>query len=133
MSDVSFELANHWFIVRFNTYSLSEQPQIERIGEAVFEQLHKLPLRPHVLLNFKRVEFVSSQVIGLLLEIQTRTQSKHGELVLARVNPKIREAMKILRLDSRFKIVENSLDVVGKVERAKPALPSRLREVAWMD
>jgi anti-anti-sigma factor len=135
MSDLKFEFVEHWLIVRFRTYSLSDLAQIDRIGRALAERIDALPLRPRVLLNFKRVEFVSSQVIGMLLDAKDRVAAKGGEIVLARLNPKIREALRITKLDQKFRIVDTSADVIPRPSRRRTSITtaSGSSEVAWVD
>ena len=61
----------------------------------------------NMLLDFSRVEFMSSSFLGLLVKIHKRISEKNGQLKLCNINKKIREIFKITRLDKIFQIDEH--------------------------
>src|SRR5437764_11154588 len=107
MPELVFQTVKPWLIVRFQSASLTDPHLIEKATVELTDQLDPLPLRPMVLMNFRGVEFVSSQVIGLLLHARAKVTAKSGTLVLCRVCPKIREALHITGLDKQFTIEES--------------------------
>ncbi len=57
-----------------------------------------------VVLNFSRVEYLSSSVLGKLITFQKRLRSNGGELRLCGIRPQIYEIFEITRLNTLFDI-----------------------------
>ncbi len=62
-----------------------------------------------LVLDFSKVQFLSSAMLGLLIRIKKIVEDKGGQLRLAGINPKIMGVFKITRLDKVFTIVEDSV------------------------
>jgi anti-sigma B factor antagonist len=131
MAELTFRTYKAWTIARFRTASLTDSQMIERASNELAERIATLPLRALVLINFRGVEFVSSQVIGLLLDANRRISEKRGTLRLCRVSPKIRQALHITGLLNQFTIVKSESSVVGRPKRPKAQLTAT--EVGWLD
>ncbi len=131
MAELIFQTSASWTIARFRSATLTDANLIERASAELTERIAKLPLRGMLLINFRGVEFVSSQVIGLLLTAKAHINKKSGTLMLCRVNPKIREALHITGLLNQFSISESETAVVGKRE-AVSTTGSPI-DVAWLD
>ena len=131
MPELTFRNVDHWTIARFGGATLTDSQVIERASEELTERIATMPLRPMLLINFKGVEFVSSQVIGLLLNARKKIAEKSGTLTLCRVSPKIREALHITGLLGQFNVARSETAVVGAVKRdsawAGPA------DIGWLD
>jgi anti-sigma B factor antagonist len=70
--------------------------------------------RYKIVLNMKDVTFISSAGLGELINTQkTCKHLKRGELVLAEVPPRIKEAMDLAGLKPLFKIFDTEVDAVG--------------------
>jgi anti-anti-sigma factor len=131
MAEISFQTVKQWTIARFEGSVLTDSQLIERAREEISRRISILPLRCRVLINFKGVEFVSSQVIGLLLDANRRIEEKSGTLKLCHVTPKIREALHITGLIDKFDIARREVDVVGKLQRKTAAVSAD--DVGWLD
>ena len=131
MPELIFQTADPWLIVRFQGAALMDSHLIARASAELSERLRQLPPRPKVLLNFRGIEFVSSQVLGLLLTARTQVGTLRGTLVLCRVSPKIREALHIAGLTKQFTIEESETAVVG--ERKAAEKPKGPNDVGWLD
>lgn len=57
-----------------------------------------------VILNFSKVEYLSSSVLGKLITFQKRLKSNGGELRLCCIHPTIYEIFEITRLNTLFDI-----------------------------
>jgi anti-anti-sigma factor len=130
MAELTFQTFNQWTIARFRTRTLADSQLIARASAELDERIATLPLRAMLLINFKGVEFVSSQVIGLLLNAQNKIAAKSGTLKLCHVTPKIREALHITGLLDQFTIAKSESAVVGRVKRVKT--PLKPAEVGWV-
>jgi anti-sigma B factor antagonist len=130
MSELTFQTVNQWTIARFRGSTLTDPHIIERANRELQQRIDTLPLRARVLINFADVEFVSSQVISLLLGANHKMAEKSGTLKLCEVNPKILQALQITGLLDQFSIARHEADVVGKAKRTKAVASS---EVGWLD
>ena len=119
MAELIFRTSKSWTIARFRSATLSNSHMIERASDELTQRIATLPLRAMVLIDFQGVEFVSSQVISLLLNADKNVCKKAGTLKLCHVSPKIREALHITGLLDQFTIVKSESAVLGPPERAK--------------
>jgi anti-sigma B factor antagonist len=99
-------------IVEFRTPTLMDPVVLERIGEAVY-RLVDAEDRRLLILDFERVEYLSSQAIGIILTLNKKlAKLKHTSLVLCGVGPKLMELIKITRLDKILKIRPSQKEAV---------------------
>jgi anti-anti-sigma factor len=131
MAEIEFQTVKQWTIARFAGAVLTDSQLIERAREEISRRIAILPLRCRLLINFKGVEFVSSQVIGLLLDSNRRIEEKSGTLKLCDVTPKLREALQITGLLDKFDIARKESDVIGKLTRRTTS--ASVGEVGWLD
>ncbi|MGA3067228.1 MAG: STAS domain-containing protein [Tepidisphaeraceae bacterium] len=86
-------------IVEFQIPSLMDPPKLESIGvhlSALVDQMDRRLL----ILDFTRVEFLSSQAIGIVITLHRKLSAlPHSKLILCGVNSKLAELLKITRLD----------------------------------
>ena len=113
MPELIFQTASPWIIVRFGSSALTDAAHIDRVNGELDARIASLPDQCHVLINFRGVEFVSSQVLGILLNARAKVQAKSGTLVICRLSPKLREALEITGLTKQFTIEESETAVVG--------------------
>ena len=91
-------------VVEFQTESLMNQSELERIGQALYRLIDEEERR-QIVLDFTRVRCLSSQAIGILLTLNKKlSQLDGGELVLSGVGPKLTEMLKLTRLNRVFNI-----------------------------
>jgi len=131
MSELAYEEVNDWLVVRFTSPSLTEPMMLERVKQDLDQRLAQLAKGTRVLISFKGVEFVSSQIIGLMLSSKdVVVRQKKGTFALSRLGPNIRDILRLTKLDSQFKIAETETEIVGKRKRD----PSqRGDDLSWMD
>jgi len=131
MSELAYEDVNGWLIVRFTSPSLTEPMMLERVKQDLDQRLAELPKGAKVLISFKGVEFVSSQIIGLMLSSKELVaKQKKGSFALARLGDNIRDILRLTKLDSQFKIAETESEIVGKRKRDPN---QRGDDLSWMD
>ena len=131
MAELTFRTIDHWTIARFESSTLTDSQVIERASVELTERIAKMPLRPMLLINFKTVEFVSSQVIGLLLNANKKIAEKSGTLMLCRVSPKIRQALEITGLLGQFTMARSETEVIGPVARTSSRAGAS--DIGWLD
>jgi len=105
--------------VVFQTSSLMNQNDVERVKGDLLRMVDG-EKRTRLILDFEPVQFISSQLIGVLLSLHKRvTASKSADpgaqLVLCGLCPQLLELLKITRLDRLLTIKPTRRDAI--VER----------------
>jgi anti-sigma B factor antagonist len=101
-----------WTIVEFRTSTLMDPPVLESIQNDLVRLVEEEDRR-QVVLDFEKVQYVSSQAIGIIIQMNKKLKAlKYSMLVLCSVPPKIMEVLKILRLDKLLKIVPTQHEAV---------------------
>jgi anti-sigma B factor antagonist len=86
-------------VVEFRTASLMDPLILEEIGKELYRLVDEEDRRKLVL-DFERVQYLSSQAIGIVLTLNKKLSPlKYSKLVLCGVGPKLMELLKITRLD----------------------------------
>src|SRR5436190_23566161 len=90
---------NKYSVVEFRTPSLMDPIILEEIGKELYRLVDEEDRR-RVVLDFERVEYLSSQMIGIILTLQKKLAAlKNSRFVLCSIGPKLAELLKITRLD----------------------------------
>jgi anti-sigma B factor antagonist len=86
-------------VVEFKTASLMDPIMLEEIGQELYRLVNEEDRRK-LLLDFEKVQYLSSQAIGIILTLNKKLGALKGSrLVLCGVGPKLMELLKITRLD----------------------------------
>lgn len=86
-------------IVEFKHASLMDPIILEDAGKRL-NQLVDEEDRRKVILDFERVQYLSSQAIGILLSLKKKLDAlPHSKLVLCGIQPRLNELLRITRLD----------------------------------
>jgi anti-sigma B factor antagonist len=86
-------------VVEFKTASLMDQIELEKIGKEIYH-LVDAEDRRMIILDFEKVQYLSSQAIGIVLTLNKKlTALKNSKFILCGVGPKLLELLKITRLD----------------------------------
>ena len=103
-------------VVEFLTSSLMIPLELEKIGAGLFKLIDEEG-RDRVILDFSKVQYLSSQAIGNILTLNkklTGTSAGGQNLVLCGVGPQLMQLLKITRLDRILTIKNTSADAVAK-------------------
>ena len=106
-------------VVEFQTPSLMNPQELERVGSQLFAMVDE-EKRDHVVLDFAKVKYLSSQAIGIILTLNkklTGGSSGGDNLVLCGVGPQLMQLLKITRLDRILTIKPTQAEGV----KVKPA------------
>jgi anti-anti-sigma factor len=93
--------SGNYTIVEFQTPSLMNPMELERIGSGLFKLVDD-DKPDRVVLDFTKVRYLSSQAIGIVLTLNktlTGTSGGGQNLVLCGVGPQLMQLLKITRLD----------------------------------
>ena len=103
---IAVEYAGKATIATLTDEKILEEADIQALESSimpVIEQSKDIAL----VMNFLKVKFLSSAVLGLLIRVSKKVYESNGQLKLCSINPKIYEIFKITRLDKVFDISEN--------------------------
>lgn len=80
--------------------------QLEDLFNGLFQQGVK-----KMILDLKKVSFLDSKALELMVEMHTQLQSRGGELAIFNLNEVCRDTLICVRLINRFKVISNPLAV----------------------
>jgi anti-sigma B factor antagonist len=88
---------------------LLEQGQIEQLSKDVVAELEKTT-EGLVILDFQKVQFMSSAMLGRLVMINKKCQEFKVKLKLSSIDPEIRKVFKITKLDKLFDLESDEVE-----------------------
>lgn len=99
-------------VVEFRNASLMDPTELEHIGQSLY-RLVDAEDRRRLVLDFEKVQYLSSQAVGIILTINKKLSTlPHSKLVLCGVGPKLQELLKITRLDRILTIKPSQREAV---------------------
>ncbi len=102
-------------VVEFTTASLMDPVQLEGAGQALYQLVDEQDQRI-VILDFERVQFLSSQAIGILLTLNKKLGALPGsKLILCGVGARLQELLRITRLDRVLTVKPTQKEAVNSV------------------
>jgi anti-sigma B factor antagonist len=113
---IAVEYAPNATIVTFTDEKILEEQDIGAIQDSLISVIESASDGVNLILDFRKVRFLSSAVLGLLIRISKRVYQRNGQLRLCNINPKIYEIFKITRLTKIF-------DIYPDVKSACKGLP----------
>ena len=105
--DTPFTVSNAsgYAIVTFTVSSLMNAAELERLTVAL-DMLADKQGNGKLVLDFTKVEYLSSQAIGMVVGLHKKVAKvPGGKLVLCGVGPQLMQLLKITRLDRLLKVV----------------------------
>jgi anti-sigma B factor antagonist len=103
-------------VVEFTTPSLMDPVQLDLMAQALYQLVDEQDRR-HIVLDFERVQYLSSQAIGILLGMQKKLAGlKSSKLILCGVGPRLTELLKITRLDRVLTVKPTQTEAVRSIE-----------------
>ena len=100
---ISVEYADNATIITFSDEKILEEKDIQSLQDSVMSVIEQGE-RVNLILDFSKVQFLSSAVLGLLIRVSKKVYEQDGQLKLCSINPKIYEIFKITRLTKIFDI-----------------------------
>jgi anti-anti-sigma factor len=82
---------------------LTDEARLEQMGADLIKQLNETT-EERVILDFRNVQFMSSSMLGKLVQLQKKCKEFKVHLKLASISPDIRQVFKITKLDKLFEI-----------------------------
>ena len=98
-------------VVRFGDHRILNEVAIDLIGDELYGVADRPDCRK-LLLDFLSVEHLSSLMLGKLLMLKKKIESRGGKLKLCNVGPEIGEILKSTNLDRILDIRENEVEAL---------------------
>ncbi len=99
-------------VVRFKDQKIIDPEAIQELGQELFDLIDKDDRRKLVL-NFSRVEFLSSAALGKLITFEKKAKRAGAELILTDISPEIFPVFAITNLDKLFQIKDREADALA--------------------
>lgn len=125
---VHFELHGKIWVGTVMAKSVLSAGNIHQFGNAVLDFI-KHHGRVNLLLNFERVDYLSSAVLTELLRIKSAMDENNGRLRLTAISPTILEIFRITNLDKVFILHSDGLE--QDLKRFVRAIEVEEEEAAW--
>ena len=102
-------------VAEFTTASLMDPLELETIGTELYKLVDEQDKRI-LILDFQRVQYLSSQAIGILLTLQKKLSAlRGGKFILCGVGERLAELLKITRLDRILTVKPTQKEAVRSV------------------
>lgn len=93
-------------VARFLDKKILDEANIEVVGRELFA-LVEVDGRTEIILDFDRVEYLSSAALGKLITMHKKVVSAKGKLVLCNIHQDILEVFQLTRLDQVLTLCKN--------------------------
>ena len=111
-------------VVTFLTSQVLDEMNVQELGKELTALAEGEPGLKMVI-NFSKIKFLSSAVLGKLIALNKKVSADKGRLVFCNINKDIMQVFKITRLDKLIPIYPDEDDAVKGV--LKPGLFGRYR------
>lgn len=88
-------------VINFQNASVLDTNMIESLGRSLMELVTRQDERKLVL-DFSEVKFMSSQALGILLQLKKAIDKVRGKVVIAGIRPDLHKVFKITNLHKLF-------------------------------
>jgi anti-sigma B factor antagonist len=92
--------------VIFDDERILDETKLEEVGRDLMEKLNATT-EERVILDFRKVKFMSSAMLGKLVQVHKKSKEFKVNLKLAAIDPEIRTVFKITKLDKLFDIEDD--------------------------
>ena len=104
---ISVDYTENATVIRFVDEKILEEQAIQAVQDSIMSVIEQSKNQLNLILDFSKVKFLSSAVLGLLIRISKHIYEHNGQLRFCNISPKIFEIFKITRLTKIFDIYED--------------------------
>lgn len=101
-------------VVLFDTNNVLDAVQIQRMSEELYRLVDEQDRR-QVVLDFGKVRVLSSQAIGMLLNLRKKSQAIKGEVILCGIRPDLHKVFRITQIDKLFRFFGTERDALSSL------------------
>ena len=102
-------------VVGFQTSSIMDLATIEKIGGELYALVEQ-QARKKIVLDFSAVRFLSSQMLGVLIQLQKKARQIGGRIVLCAMRPDLMKVFQITRLDKILEFAPDERQALAKFD-----------------
>ncbi len=103
-------------VVNFVASRILDDQIIEQVGDQLNSLVEK-DGHQRILLNFNKVEYLSSAALGKLVNLRKKVETAKGKLALSNIDESIFEAFKITGFDRIFKIFSDEQEALQYLQQ----------------
>lgn len=103
-------------VVNFLTTQVLDEMNVQQLGKELNELVDTEYLVKMVI-NFSKVKFLSSAVLGKLIALHKKIAAQKGRMAFCNINPDIMQVFKITRLDKLIPIYEDEEEAVARIAK----------------
>jgi anti-sigma B factor antagonist len=112
MSQFNVQQIGEHTVVEFTSPSLMDPIELEQIAQQLYKLVDEQDRRK-IILDFEKVQYLSSQAIGILLAMQKKLAAlKKSNLILCGVGARLMELLRITRLDRLLTIKPSQKEAI---------------------
>lgn len=112
MSQFNVQQISDNTVVEFTSPSLMDPIELEQIAQQLYKLIDEQDKR-RIILDFEKVQYLSSQAIGILLAMQKKLSAlKKSNLILCGVGARLMELLRITRLDKVLTIKPSQKEAI---------------------
>lgn len=108
---IEVEYAQNATVTTLTDEKILEQADIQALEDSIMPLIESSD-EINLVIDFSKVKFLTSAVLGLLIRISKKVYESGGRLKLCSIDPKILEIFKITRLDRVFDICEDRYEAL---------------------
>jgi anti-sigma B factor antagonist len=113
---MEIETRDDVIIIRFDTASIDAAEGLEKIGQDM-RQLIGQRQSTKMVVDFTRVAFFSSSMLGLLVDVWRRLKDCGGIVVISGINPNLTRVFRITNLDKVFDFYPDTASALKALTR----------------
>jgi anti-anti-sigma factor len=118
VSSIKFEKTDDLLAIYVTEAKILNEVNIQRMYKDVVDVIEKTD-QPNVILDFQRVQFMSSAALGAVVRINKKCKEFGVHLKLCRIAPEIRKVFEITRLDKVLDIYDDPKEAVASFKTKK--------------
>ncbi len=99
-------------VVRFRDRKILDDASIQELGQELFN-LVEVDMCQKMVLNFSKVDFLSSAALGKLITLDKKIKANRGKLKLSNIRPEIYEVFVITKLNKLFDIHDDEASALA--------------------
>lgn len=99
-------------IVNFQDKHIRDLPEIEAIGRELYDLIESHDARK-VILNFSKVQALSSQALGVLITLQSKAKAAKSRVVFCSMSSELARVFKIARLEHLFEFHDEESEALA--------------------
>lgn len=102
-------------VVNFQNASVLDSANIEALGHTLLDLVNRQN-HQKIVLDFSAVKFMSSQALGVLLQLKKAADAIKGRVVIAGIRPDLHKVFKITNLHKLFTFHDNLDKALGEFD-----------------